>query len=127
MQGVYGEETPSNEDLNYYFSNYVSVTREDSKRSYELAEKYIKKLLEEINKNDIRFDKEPVKVNHCKYRLKARSHIYATQLSSPILDRGLQQQSGGFLRLIRRVVDLELFKINNPIVGTPMGKYTPFP
>ena len=59
--------------------------------------------------------------------LKARSHI-PTRLNScvgsvsvGICDQGLQQRSGAFPRLIRRVVKLEMLKINDPIVGTGRG------
>ena len=59
--------------------------------------------------------------------LKGRSHI-PTRLNSRvgslsvcIWDRGLQQQSGLVVRLIRRVVRLEMSKINDPIVGSFEG------
>ena len=56
--------------------------------------------------------------------VKARSHITTRlnclvgSLSVSIWDQGLQQQSGAFVRLIRRVGKLEMSKIKDPIVGS---------
>ena len=60
-------------------------------------------------------------------RVKPRSHIptrlnsWVGSLSVGIWDRGSQQQLGPFVRLIRRVVNLEMFQINDWIVGSIYG------
>ena len=77
----------------------------------------------------------PNMAQQCSSRVKVRSHIPTRlnhrvgSLSVGIWDQGLQQQLGPFVRLIRRVVKLEMLKINDLIVvslevqlgyGTPL-------